>query len=67
MTFRGTTQILAPHPVLLEAHAVVAHIPHKTAIAETIETVVRDRELVPCLAFDGSTDVEYLMIVEEDR
>lgn len=58
VTLTGTDQILAPHPVLLEAHAAVARILHKTAMAETMENVLRERELLPCLAFDRSTDVE---------
>lgn len=62
VTFRGTTQIPAPHPVLFEVHAAVACILHMTAMAEIIENVLRDQELVSCLAFDGSTDVEYLMM-----
>ena len=62
VTLTGTDQIPAPHPVLLQAHAAVARILHRTAMAETIENVLRDRELVPCLAFDGSTNVEYLLM-----
>lgn len=56
VTLTGTDQIPAPHPVLLQEHAAVARILHLTAMTETIENVLRDRELVPCLAFDGSTN-----------
>lgn len=62
VTLTGTDQIPAPHPVLLQAHAAVARILHLTAMAETIDDILRDRKLVPSLAFDGSTNVESLLM-----
>ncbi|MCJ1348068.1 hypothetical protein MMC31_006299 [Peltigera leucophlebia] len=62
VTLSGIDQIPAPHPILLQVNAAVAQILHLTAMAETIENVLRDRELVLCLAIDGSTNVEYLLM-----
>lgn len=60
--FRGTAQIPDPHPVLLEAHAEVARILHMIAMAEHIDNVLRDREVVSCLASDESSDLGYLLM-----
>ncbi|KAL1969865.1 hypothetical protein VTN77DRAFT_7374 [Rasamsonia byssochlamydoides] len=51
-----------PSPVLLDTHAAIAKILHASGKAEDIERILRDREETRCLAPDGSTDIERLLL-----
>ncbi|KAF8464679.1 hypothetical protein BDZ91DRAFT_783580 [Kalaharituber pfeilii] len=52
-----------PHPTLLETHASIAKILHMSGMGEYIENLLRERELIGCLANDGSTDIKALLMV----
>lgn len=70
MTIKFTTVTLqssagtpAPNPYLLQAHAAVARILHMTAMGETIEKTLDERERIGCLANDGSSNIQQLLLV----
>ncbi|KAF8459174.1 hypothetical protein BDZ91DRAFT_742365 [Kalaharituber pfeilii] len=52
-----------PSRFLLEAHAAVAEILHISGMAEYIDDIMRDRDRIGCLAHDGSTDIQRLMLI----
>ncbi|KAF8454859.1 hypothetical protein BDZ91DRAFT_852890 [Kalaharituber pfeilii] len=54
---------LLPSPLLLGVHAAVAQILHMSGMAEQIDKVMRDRDHIGCLAPNGSTDIQHLMLV----
>jgi hypothetical protein len=65
MTLTSHDPLVAlPRAALFEAHATVAKILHaRGPLGEYVEKVLRDRESVRCLAADGSTDIQSLLLV----
>jgi len=64
MTLTSHDPLVAlPRAALFEAHATVAKILHARGLGEYVEKVLRDRESVRCLAADGSTDIQSLLLV----
>jgi hypothetical protein len=64
MTLTSRNPLVAlPRVALFEAHATVAKILHARGLGEYVEKVLRDRESVRCLAADGSTDIQSLLLV----
>ncbi|KKA21462.1 hypothetical protein T310_4497 [Rasamsonia emersonii CBS 393.64] len=61
--FKQHSDCPLPNPDLLKVHAAIAKILHASGKAEDIERILRDREEIRCLAPDGSTDVESLLLV----
>ncbi|GAD99641.1 predicted protein [Paecilomyces variotii No. 5] len=52
-----------PSRILLDTHAAIARILHASGKAEDIENIYRERENTPCLAPDGSTDLNRLLLL----
>jgi len=52
-----------PSPTLLGAHAAIARILHATGLGEAIDKIMEEREAIGCLALDGTTDVEVLLLI----
>ena len=51
-----------PDEKLLAVHAAVAAILHASGMAEVIDRILQDRDETPCLATDGSTPIETLLM-----
>jgi hypothetical protein len=51
-----------PDENLLAVHASVGAILHASGMAEVIERILEDRDETPCLAADGSTPIEVLLM-----
>jgi hypothetical protein len=51
-----------PDEKLLAVHAAVAAILHASGMAEIIDRILQDRDETPCLAADGSTPIETLLM-----
>lgn len=62
VTLQSSAQTPAPSPCLLKAHAAIARILHMTAMGETIERVLDERKDIGCLANDGSSNVQQLLL-----
>lgn len=62
VTLQNSAETPAPSPCLLKAHAAVARILHITAMGETIEKILAEREDIGCLANDGSSNVQKLLL-----
>ena len=52
-----------PSPELLRLHAAVAQVLHASGLAELIDNVHEDRDIIRCLAEDGSTPISRLLLV----
>ncbi|KAJ9374430.1 hypothetical protein DTO282F9_1425 [Paecilomyces variotii] len=52
-----------PSRVLLDTHAVIARILHASGKAEEIDKIFQEREQIRCLAADGSTDLQRLLLL----
>ena len=52
-----------PSPELLRLHAAFAHVLNSSGLAQFIDDVRKDREMIPCLAEDGSTPISKLLLV----
>lgn len=62
VTLQSWAQSPAPSPCLLKAHAAIARILHMTAIGESIERILDERKAIECLANDGSSNVQQLLL-----
>lgn len=62
VTLQSSAQTPAPSPCLLKAHAAIARILHITAMGETIERVLDERKDIGCLANNGSSNVQQLLL-----
>lgn len=62
VTLQSSAQTPAPNPYLLKAHAAIARILHMTAMGETIERILDERKDIGCLASDGSSNVQQLLL-----
>ena len=56
-------QYTLPSRILLETHAAIAKILNMTGMGDIIEKVLEDRQRIRCLAEDGSTNIQALMLV----
>jgi len=56
-----------PSPILLGAHAAIAKVLHATGLGEAIDKIMEEREDIRCLASDGTTDVEALLLIQLER
>ncbi|KAI5780998.1 hypothetical protein DFH27DRAFT_519580 [Peziza echinospora] len=56
---------LLPNRYLLETHAAIAKILHISGAGEYVERVIWDFEQIACLAEDGSTNLQELMMVAD--
>lgn len=63
VTLQSSVETPAPSPYLLQAHAAIARILHMTAMGETIEKTLDEREMIGCLANDGSSNIQQLLLV----
>lgn len=63
VTLQSSVETPVPSPYLLQAHAAVARILHMTAMGETIEKALHERERIGCLANDGSSNIQQLLLV----
>lgn len=63
ITFLAHSQHSLPSATLLEAHAAIAKILQETGMGEYIDSIFRERQLIHCLAPDGSTNVQSLLMV----
>lgn len=52
----------APSPCFLKVHAAIARILHMTAMGETIESILGERKDIGCLANDGSSNAQQLLL-----
>jgi len=55
-------QYTLPSRILLETHAAIAKILHMTEMGEIIDKSLEDRKGVRCLAEDGTTNLQSLML-----
>ncbi|KAA8914915.1 hypothetical protein FN846DRAFT_789443 [Sphaerosporella brunnea] len=51
-----------PSPELLRVHAAITRVLHASGLAETIDDVLRERQMLGCFAEDGSTPVSRLFL-----
>ena len=51
-----------PSPEILHLHAAVAQILHASGLAQLIDDVHEDRDMIRCLAEDGSTPISKLLL-----
>ena len=51
-----------PSPELLRLHAAVAQVLHASGLARLIDDVHEDRNMIRCLAEDGSTPISKLLL-----
>lgn len=63
VTLQSWAETPAPSPYLLEAHAAIARVLHMTAMGETIVKILDERERIGCLANDGSSNIQQLLLV----
>ncbi|KAK2741484.1 hypothetical protein FQN57_005617 [Myotisia sp. PD_48] len=63
LTKRSEDDVDLPSPYILEAHACLSKILHASGEGERIEQIFREREEIRCLAEDGSTNVENLLLI----
>lgn len=63
VALQSSAQTPAPSPYLLQAHAAIARILHITAMGETIEKILEEGENIGCLANDGSSNAQQLLLV----
>lgn len=63
VTLQSSAETPAPSPYLLEAHAAIARVLHMTAMGETIVKTLDERERIGCLANDGSSNIQQLLLV----
>ena len=52
-----------PNPTLLGVHAAIAKVLHASGLGKTIDAIMEERENISCLASDGTTDVEALLLI----
>jgi hypothetical protein len=55
------TRIQLPSRELLAMHAAIAKIFHMTGAGERYEKILRDKDEIPCLAEDGSTNIAEML------
>jgi hypothetical protein len=55
-----------PSPVLLGVHATVAKVLHASGLAEVINEIMEEKEGIGCLASDGTTDIERLLLIRSE-
>ena len=51
-----------PSPEILHLHAAVAQVLHVSGLARLIDDVHEDRNMIRCLAEDGSTPISKLLL-----
>ena len=56
-----------PSPTFFKAHAAIARILHATGLGEAIDKIMEERKDIGCLASDGTTDVEALLLIRLER
>lgn len=52
-----------PSPSLLKIHAAIADILFMTGMGDYIENILREQQVIRCLASDGTTSVASLLMV----
>lgn len=62
VTLQSSAQTPAPSPCLLKAHTAIARILYMTAMGETIDRILDERKDIGCLANDGSSNVQQLLL-----
>lgn len=56
-----------PSATLLGTHAAIAKVLHATGLGEAIDKIMEERKDIGCLASDGTTDVEALLLIQLER